>query len=119
MADSITSLDEAVASGGENFSAGQRALLCVARAILRKSKIIVLDEATASVDQLTDQALQRMIRKEFKEMTVLSIAHRLDTILDSDKIAVLDAGELVEFGSPQELLAPEKARVSLTSRRDE
>ena len=100
----VKTLDAAVSAGGENFSAGERALLCMARAILRKSKIIVMDEATAAIDGETDQTLQKMIAAQFREMTVITIAHRLDTILDSDKILVLDAGEVVEFGPPADLL---------------
>ncbi|ESO93730.1 hypothetical protein LOTGIDRAFT_105097, partial [Lottia gigantea] len=90
--------------GGNNLSVGQRQLLCLARSLLRKTKILVLDEATAAVDMETDDLIQKTIRSEFKDSTVLSIAHRLNTVLDYDKILVLDNGEIIEFDSPQSLI---------------
>ena len=98
-------LDEEVAEGGSNFSAGQRQLICIGGALLRKPKILVLDEATASIDNDTDTLIQSMVRESFKECTVLTIAHRLHTIIDSDKVLVLDAGNLAEYGPPTALLA--------------
>ena len=98
-------LDERVAEGGENFSLGQRQLLCIARAILRAPRVLVLDEATASIDNETDELVQAAIRSEFSRCTVLTIAHRLHTIADSDRVLVLDAGEVREFAPPAELLA--------------
>lgn len=97
-------LEEEVAEGGENFSAGQRQLICIARAILRNPRILVMDEATASIDNETDAMVQRMIREQFKNSTVLTIAHRLNTIIDSDMIMVLDQGKLAEMDSPKRLL---------------
>ncbi|KAK9467404.1 P-loop containing nucleoside triphosphate hydrolase protein [Lipomyces arxii] len=94
-----------VAEGGSNLSVGQRQLMSLARALLTPSKILVLDEATAAVDVETDQILQETIRKEFKDRTILTIAHRLNTIIDSDKIVVLSAGRVAEFDSPANLLA--------------
>jgi ABC-type multidrug transport system fused ATPase/permease subunit len=102
-------LDTRVQEGGFNFSSGQRQLICLARALLRKSKVIILDEATASIDAETDHAIQRAIREEFKGSTILVIAHRLGTVLDSDLILTLRQGELVEFGNPQELLKQPKS----------
>lgn len=98
-------LNHVISEGGENISVGQRQLVCLARALLRKSRVLVLDEATASVDVSTDALIQRTIREEFKQSTVLTIAHRLNTILDYDRIIVLDKGEIKEFNSPQTLLA--------------
>jgi len=100
-------LDEEVAEGGENFSQGQRQLLCIARSLLRKPKILVMDEATASIDNETDAAIQEMIRDNFRNATVLTIAHRLNTIMDSDRILVLDDGRIAELDTPANLLAKE------------
>lgn len=86
------------------FSHGQRQLFCLARAILRKSKIVVLDEVTSSVDSKSDELMQRLIREEFKDCTIIAVAHRLDTILDFDRIALLGGGELKELDTPQNLL---------------
>ncbi|EEY58685.1 ATP-binding Cassette (ABC) Superfamily [Phytophthora infestans T30-4] len=97
-------LDAEVREGGDNFSVGERQLICLARAILRNSKILCLDEATASMDHSTDEFIQTSIRREFAEATVLTIAHRVETILDYDKILVLKRGHIAEFGSPSELL---------------
>jgi len=97
-------LDGAVAEGGENFSVGQRQLLCLARALLRKAKILVMDEATSNVDIETDALIQKTIREEFADRTVLTIAHRINTILDNDKIMVLSKGVVLEFDSPKNLL---------------
>merc|ERR1712004_222145 len=94
-----------VTEGGENLSVGQRQLICLARALLRKTKVLVLDEATAAVDLETDDLVQATIRKEFADCTVLTIAHRLNTIMDSDRVLVLDAGRVKEFDSPAGLLA--------------
>jgi ATP-binding cassette subfamily C (CFTR/MRP) protein 1 len=93
-----------VTEGGENLSVGQRQLICLSRALLRKTKVLVLDEATAAVDLETDDLIQRTIRTEFKDCTVLTIAHRLNTIMDSDRVIVLDQGKIVEFDSPSNLL---------------
>ncbi|XP_032536328.1 multidrug resistance-associated protein 1-like isoform X3 [Chiroxiphia lanceolata] len=93
-----------ISEGGENLSVGQRQLLCLARALLRKTKILVLDEATASVDMETDNFVQSTIKREFHSCTVLTIAHRLHTVIDSDRVLVLDAGRILEYDTPQNLL---------------
>ena len=90
---------------GENFSVGQRQLICLARALLRSSKLLVLDEATAAVDPDTDAVVQRTVREHFQGCTVVTIAHRLNTVLDSDRVLVLEAGRVKEIGAPDQLLA--------------
>jgi len=97
-------INHEVTEGGENLSVGQRQLVCLARALLRKTKVLVLDEATAAVDLETDDLIQKTIRTEFADCTVLVIAHRLNTILDSDKVIVLDRGTITEFAAPNDLL---------------
>lgn len=86
------------------LSQGQQQLFCLARAMLRKSRILILDEATSNVDGETDALMQKIIREVFAEHTIVTVAHRLNTILDSDMVAVLHEGKLVEFGPPGELL---------------
>ncbi|XP_068086381.1 ATP-binding cassette subfamily C member 4-like [Anabrus simplex] len=97
-------LESRVAEGGSNFSVGQRQLVCLARAILRNNKILMLDEATANVDPQTDGLIQSTIRRKFKACTVLTVAHRLNTIMDSDKVLVMERGRMVEFDHPHILL---------------
>ncbi|KAL8286584.1 hypothetical protein RQP46_004601 [Phenoliferia psychrophenolica] len=97
-------LETQVSSGGANFSQGQRQLLSLARAMVRRSKVLILDEATASLDYDTDQVVQRVIREEFNDATNLTIAHRLDSVMDFDRILVLQAGRVCEFDTPKALL---------------
>ena len=123
------SLDSNVSSGGGNFSVGQRQILALARALVRQSKVLILDEATASlgmstmatgvpphafllklvfaIDHQTDTLVQKSLSTEFKHCTLITVAHRLQTIMNSDKILVLDEGRLVEFDSPTNLLQKE------------
>ncbi|KAF9954088.1 CD9 antigen [Mortierella alpina] len=98
-----------VTQHGENFSVGQRSLICLARALLRKTKVLVMDEATAAVDVETDELIQKTIKMAFKERTVLTIAHRIKTVMDSDKILVLERGRVVEFDTPSKLLKDENS----------
>lgn len=98
-------LDHEISEGGDNLSVGQKQLVCLARALLKKSKILVLDEATAAVDLQTDELIQRTIRQEFYDCTIVTIAHRLNTIMDYDKVIVMDSGRVVEYDSPSALLS--------------
>jgi len=100
-------LQHEVAEGGENLSVGQRQLICLARALLRKTKILVLDEATAAVDLETDDLIQSTIRTEFLGCTIITIAHRLNTVLDYDRILVLKEGTIAEMDSPHNLMKKE------------
>ncbi|KAL2081657.1 hypothetical protein ACEWY4_023510 [Coilia grayii] len=97
-------METVLAEAGSNFSVGQRQLVCLARAILRRNRILIIDEATANVDPRTDELIQKTIREKFKECTVLTIAHRLNTIIDSDRILVLNAGQIHEYDEPYVLL---------------
>lgn len=96
-------LTSPISEGGLNLSQGQRQLLCLARAIVARPRVMVLDEATSAVDMATDALIQRSIREEFTDSTLLVIAHRLSTIADFDRILVLSDGKVAEYGSPREL----------------
>lgn len=105
VAEMPNGLSSRMSEGGTNFSMGQRQLVCLARAILRNNKILILDEATANIDPETDRLIQTSIRDKFRDCTVLTIAHRLHTIMDSDRVLVVDAGRAVEFDHPFKLLS--------------
>lgn len=100
-------LDTEVSAGGLNFSAGQRQLIAMARALLRQSAVIVLDEATSSIDFATDAKIQQTIREEFGNSLLLTVAHRLRTVIDYDRLIVLDAGQVAEFDTPAKLIEKE------------
>ncbi|KAL9831507.1 ABC transporter C family member 9 [Arabidopsis thaliana] len=100
-------LDATVVENGENWSVGQRQLVCLGRVLLKKSNILVLDEATASVDSATDGVIQKIINQEFKDRTVVTIAHRIHTVIESDLVLVLSDGRIAEFDSPAKLLQRE------------
>lgn len=89
---------------GTNLSGGQRQLVCLARALLRRSKVVILDEATAACDAITDRLIRSTIREKFTDSTVIAIAHRLDTVLDYDLVVVMSDGYIAECGSPKSLL---------------
>ncbi|KAI8827837.1 P-loop containing nucleoside triphosphate hydrolase protein [Chytriomyces cf. hyalinus JEL632] len=103
-------LDGIVDSGGENLSVGERQLLCLSRAMLKSPRILIMDEATANVDYETDALIQKSLREDFKDCTVLTIAHRLNTVIDYDKIMFLEKGAIAEFDSPGKLLQDESSR---------
>lgn len=101
-------LNEKVGEAGDSFSAGQRQLICIARAVLRKPSILIMDEATAFMDSETDKFIQQTLRTYFSECTILTIAHRLHTIIDYDIIMVLDQGVVAEFDKPSHLIAQDE-----------
>ena len=90
---------------GKNLSVGERQLVCIIRAILRQSKIVILDEATANIDVVIEKAIQKLIWEEFNNSTVLTIAHRLNTIIKSDRVLILEQGKVLEYDSPHILMA--------------
>ena len=102
-------LDEA----GSNLSTGQRQLLCMARALLCKAKVLVLDEATSNVDSVSDALIQETVKAAFADCTVLTVAHRLHGVVDSDRILVLEDGRVKEFDTPESLLQVRPAHVHL------
>ena len=102
-------LHYSISEGGSNLSVGQKQLVCLSRALLRKSKILIMDEATAAVDLETDDLIQNTIRSEFSDCTVLTIAHRLNTIMDNNRVMVMDQGKIVEFDTPNKLLEREES----------
>lgn len=106
-------LENRVEEGGTNFSVGERQLLCLARSLLAKPKVLVMDEATASVDGETDAFIQKMLRTRFKNTTLLTVAHRINTIMDYDSVIVMDDGKAIEYGSPAELLQQNGAFAAL------
>lgn len=100
----VQSLDDKVTSGGSNFSVGQRQLMVIGRALLARASVIICDEATAAVDAETDARMQKLFRSDFANATCLTVAHRLNTIMDSDYVLVIDDGKAAEFDAPHNLL---------------
>ncbi len=94
-----------IEEGGANLSSGEKQLICICRAILRKSKVVILDEATANIDVVTEQKIQELIQKEFADATMLTIAHRLNTIISSDRVLVMSFGQVKEFDTPANLMS--------------
>ena len=136
VVEELSGLDTTIEEGGNNFSVGQRQLLCIARALLQSCKILLLDEvhkkqiinlqklcllrnkATASIDIETDNLIQRTIKESFAEHTMLTIAHRLHTIIECDRIMVMDKGRLVEYDSPHNLLNRQSLFLDLVNESD-
>ena len=104
-----------ITEDGGNISIGERQLICITRAILRKSKIVVMDEATASIDVNTENIIQKAIKNLLFDSTILTIAHRIKTVLNSDRILVLEQGEVKEFDSPKTLLQNKNSLFSMNS----
>ena len=107
LKDNQSILDLEIKEAGSNLSSGEKQLISICRAILRKAKVVVLDEATSNIDVLTEKKILKLLKEDLKESTVITIAHRLNTIINSDRIAVLGAGQLLEYGSPKELVSKE------------
>ncbi|WWC73697.1 uncharacterized protein I206_107669 [Kwoniella pini CBS 10737] len=103
-------LNNPVSEGGDNFSSGEKQLICMARAILKRNKLLFMDEATASIDYETDELISKTIREEFSDSTILTIAHRIHTIIDFDKVLVMDQGRIAEYASPADLLRNHKSK---------
>ena len=97
-------LQQQVADGGNNLSSGEKQLICICRAILRASKVVILDEATANIDVVTESKIQNLIDSEFKGSTMITIAHRLNTIIKSDRVMVLSYGQIIEYDTPSSLM---------------
>ena len=93
-----------IAESGKNLSVGQCQLICIARAILKKGEILLIDEATANTDQKTDELIQAVIADKFRDRTILTIAHRLNTVTKSDRILILDKGIIVNYDTPMNIL---------------
>mmetsp|Transcript_19231 Transcript_19231/g.17052 ORF Transcript_19231/g.17052 Transcript_19231/m.17052 type:complete len:133 (+) Transcript_19231:685-1083(+) len=98
-------LNMKITAKGGNLSSGEKQLICICRSILRKSKIVIMDEATASIDVNTEKIVQKLILEEFKHSTVITVAHRLNTVIKSDKILVLGYGEVIEYDTPHNLVS--------------
>merc|ERR1712063_90408 len=111
-------LDQIVSEGGANYSHGQRQQMCLARALLRSNRILLLDEATSAVDPETDGLIQATIRDDFASHTVLCIAHRISTIMHSDRVCVLEKGKIAELGNPKVLFLDERSRFHKLARDD-
>jgi len=107
LVNSPCSLDDEVAENGDNFSLGQKQMICLARALLKDSKIFIMDEATANIDIQTDQYIQEMVKKNFSDVTVITVAHRLQTIMDYDRVMVFNHGNLMESDIPYSLIEKE------------
>jgi ABC-type multidrug transport system fused ATPase/permease subunit len=99
----LNELDVEISEGGSNLSSGEKSLVGICRAILRKNKIILLDEATANIDIVTEQTIQKLLKESFEDCTMIVVAHRLQTIIESDRVLVLDRGRVAEFDTPSEL----------------
>ena len=105
-------IDQEISENGSNLSSGERQLISICRAILRKSKVVILDEATANIDVITEQKIQKLINTQFLDATMVVIAHRINTIIQSDRVLVLSFGQIKEFDSPQNLMSNKRSEFS-------
>lgn len=105
-------IDQEISENGSNLSSGERQLISICRAILRKSKVVILDEATANIDVITEQKIQQLINTQFLDATMVVIAHRINTIIQSDRVLVLSFGQIKEFDSPQNLMSNKRSEFS-------
>ena len=112
-------LAHVVTAGGSNLSQGQGQLLCIARTLLKACKVVVLDEATSSVDPATDAQIQACVKREFQGRTVLTVAHRIESLLDSTKVVVLSRGKILESGPPAQLRADDASEFGAMLRKAE
>ena len=102
-------LEFQIEENGNNLSSGEKQLICIIRAIIRMNKVVILDEATSNIDVVTEQKIQELVKREFSACTMITIAHRLNTIMESDKVLVLSFGKVAEFDSPENLLKDENS----------
>ena len=113
----VLQLDQFIEEAGKNLSSGEKQLICICRAVLKKCKIVIMDEATANIDVRTEHVIQRVIHKYFEDCTVLTIAHRLSTVMKSDRVLVIEQGSVQEYDAPETLLEDDNSLFSSYARK--